>query len=152
MSEKLRPGIDYIGITTPFYCNDGEGNFVLHRRSENARDEQGTWDFGAGQLEFGEEIEQSMLRELFEEYGVEGEIQEQVPAHTILRIHDGQQTHWVAIPFFVKVDTSKVKIMEPDKHSEIGVFSLDNLPSQLHSGVKHSMEKYKPYFDKYKNK
>lgn len=152
MSEKLKPGIDYIGITTPFYCNDGEGNFVLHKRSENARDEQGTWDFGAGQLEFGEEIEYSMLRELFEEYGVKGEIQEQVPAHTILRVHDGKQTHWVAIPFFVKVDTSKVKIMEPEKHSEIGVFSLDQLPLPLHSGVQHSMEKYKLYFDRYKNK
>src|SRR5215213_2336602 len=98
MNESLRPGIDYIGITTPFYCNDGEGNFVLHKRSESARDEQGTWDFGSGQLGFGEQIQEGMLRELFEEYGVIGEIQEQVPAHSIIREQNGRTTHWVAIP------------------------------------------------------
>jgi len=27
-------GIDYIGITTPFYCNDGKGNFLFHKRSQ----------------------------------------------------------------------------------------------------------------------
>ncbi len=149
MAEILRAGIDYIGITTPFYCNDGKGNFILHKRSENTRDEKGRWDFGAGQLQFGEEVEAGLLRELKEEYGVSGEIQEQLPAHSILRIHN-TQTHWLAIPFFVKVDIHKAHITEPNKFSEIGIFRLDNLPQPLHSGVQMSLAKYQAFFNKYR--
>lgn len=149
MSEKLTPGIDYIGITTPFYCNDGNGNFVLHKRSENARDEKNRWDFGSGQLNFGEDIEEGMLRELKEEYGVKGEIQEQVPAHSIVREIEGVKTHWVAVPFFVRVDTKRVKIVEPHKVTAIGVFSFPNFPRPLHSGAQISMRKYRSYFERY---
>ena len=99
--EKPRPGIDYIGISVPFYCNDGNGNFLVHRRSDQARDEHGRWDFGGGRLDFGEEVEDGVLREVMEEFGVEGEIQEQVPAHSILRNQDGIRTHWVVVPCFV---------------------------------------------------
>jgi len=146
---NLTPGIDYIGISTPFYCNDGKGNFVLHKRTQNARDEKGMWDFGAGQLDFGEDIEKGVLRELYEEYGVKGKIQEQVPAHSIIRTFDDITTHWVAIPFFILVDTSKVKIMEPHKFSELGVFPLGKFPKPFHTGASISMKKYKSLFKKY---
>jgi len=146
---KSTPGIDFIGISTPFYCNDGKGNFLLHKRSKNARDEHGRWDFGAGQLGFGEDVEKGVLRELFEEYGVRGEIQEQVPAHSIIRTFNGAKTHWLAIPFFILVDTSKVKIMEPHKFSEIGIFPFSKFPEPFHSGASISMKKYAHLFKKY---
>ena len=84
-------GIDYVGVTTPFYCNDGKGNFLLHKRSKNTRDEHGRWDPGSGKLDFGLEFEENVLKEVFEEYGCKGEIQEQLPAHTILREWDGKK-------------------------------------------------------------
>jgi len=149
MQSKIIPGIDFIGISTPFYCNDGKGNFVLHKRSYKARDEVGVWDFGAGQLDFGEDVEKGVLRELYEEYGVYGEIQEQVPAHSIVRIFNGIKTHWLAVPFFIKVDTSKVKIMEKEKFSEIGIFSLNNFPKPFHTGAQITMKKFPKLFKKY---
>lgn len=149
MAQHPRPGIDFIGITTPFYCNDGNGLFVLHKRSNSARDENGRWDFGAGQLEFGEEVEKGMLRELYEEYGVGGVIQEQVPAHSIIRSIDGIQTHWLAIPFFVKIDVTKARIMERKHFTEIGVFPFHKFPEPFHTGAQTSMQKYKDYFAKY---
>ena len=103
-SNQLKSGIDYIGITTPFYCNDGKGTFVFNKRSHNARDEHGKWDLGGGQLHFGENLQEAVLREVKEEYGCEGDIQEQLPAHSIFRNLNGHDTHWLAIPFFVKVD------------------------------------------------
>ncbi|MEN9328408.1 MAG: hypothetical protein RI947_1216 [Candidatus Parcubacteria bacterium] len=145
-----RAGIDYIGVTTPFYCNDGSGRFLLHKRSEQCRDEQLRWDFGGGALEFGEEVTASVLREVREEYGCEGVIQEQLPAHSVIREHEGQKTHWLAIPFFIKVDPSKVQLNEMDKMIELGWFTLDALPSPLHSGVEYTMEQYKKYFNKYR--
>jgi ADP-ribose pyrophosphatase YjhB (NUDIX family) len=152
MVRKLKTGIDFIGVTTPFYCNDGKGNFLLHKRSKIARDEHGRWDFGGGQLEFGEELQQGVLREVQEEYGLKGIIQEQLEAHSIIRIQNGIKTHWLAIPFFVKVDVNKAKIMEATKVSEIGIFALDKLPKPLHSGAKYTMKHYLKNFQRYKIK
>ena len=75
----MKIGIDFIGISTPFYCNDGKGNFLFHRRSKNCRDEHGKWDPGSGKLDFGVCIEVNVLREIAEEYGCKGEIQERLP-------------------------------------------------------------------------
>jgi 8-oxo-dGTP diphosphatase len=150
MSEKSRPGIDYTGISTPFYCNDGGGNFVLHKRGEKARDEQGKWDFGGGMLGFLEDPAESVLREVKEEYGVDGEIQDELPPYSIVREQNGIMTHWLAIPFFVKVDITKAKIMEPDKFTDIGIFTLDNLPTPIHSAVIITMGRYSTIWDKYR--
>lgn len=122
----------------------------MHKRSEKCRDEQGRWDYGGGKLEFGQELEESVLREVQEEYGCRGEIQEQLLPHSILRELNGVLTHWLAIPFFIKVNLEKVTNNEPDKILEIGFFTLDNLPQPLHSGAKKTMEKYQNYFDKYR--
>ena len=146
----MKPGIDYIGITTPFYCNDGKGNFIFHKRSKNCRDEQGKWDAGSGQLEIGHTPEENVLKEVFEEYGCKGEIQEQLPAHSIFREFNGVKTHWLAISFFIKVDPAEVKNNEPDKIEEIKWFRLDNLPKPLHTGFLFTFNNYKKNFNKYK--
>lgn len=39
--KDLQRGIDFIGITCVFYCHDGQGNFLMHKRSKNCRDEIG---------------------------------------------------------------------------------------------------------------
>ena len=56
----MKPGIDYIGVSTPFYCHDGQGNFLFHKRSQKCRDEQGRWDTGSGKLEFGLTVEENV--------------------------------------------------------------------------------------------
>jgi len=146
----MKIGIDFIGISTPFYCNDGKGNFLFHRRSKNCRDEHGKWDPGSGKLDFGVCIEVNVLREIAEEYGCKGEIQERLPAHDIFREHDGIKTHWLAVPFFVKVNPKEVRNNEPEKIDEIGWFSLGDLPEPLHTGFQFTLNKFKEYFEKYK--
>jgi len=141
--------VDYIGVTTPFYCNDGKGYFLLHKRSKNCRDEQGHWDPGGGKLEFGQSLEESMLREVREEYGCKGIIQEVLPAHSIIRKINQKITHWVAVPFFVLVKREEVRINEPEKIDEIGWFKLDKLPKPLHTGFVETKRKYIKYFEIY---
>jgi len=150
MAKILQPGIDYVGISTPFYCNDGKGNFVFHKRSKNCRDEWGRWDTGSGKLEFGQSPEENVLREVKEEYGVKGIIQEQLPPHSIFRINKGRKTHWLVIPFFILVDPSAVKINDPEKIYEIKWFCLSKLPNPLHTGFQYTLGRYKKYFEKYK--
>lgn len=126
-------GIDYIGVTTPFYCIDGKGHIFLAKRSKKARDEHGAWDPGGGQVEHGENLEEAVLREVKEEYGVTGKIVEQVPAHSVIRIQKGKKTHWLAAPFIVLVDPKKLEIKETHKFDDSGWFTLSTLPGPLHT-------------------
>jgi len=146
----MKAGIDFVGITTAFYCHDGKGNFVLHKRSDMCRDEQGSWDNGGGKLEYGLTLEENVLKELKEELGCNGIIQEQLPSYTLLRKHNGINTHWIATPFIILVKPYEVKINDPEKIAKFGWFKLNHLPSPLHTGLQHAIKKYKTYFDKYK--
>lgn len=136
MNNLLKPGIDYIAICTPFYCVNENGELLLHKRSNNCRDEKGRWDTGSGQLEFGETPEVSVLREVKEEYGCSGEILETLPAISVLRRMKSKNTHWLALPFVIKVRRDEVRINEPEKIDELGWFRLDDLPKPLHSALK----------------
>lgn len=95
----MKIGHDFIGVTTPFYCTDGKGNILMHKRTEKCRDEHHRWDTGSGKLEFNLSLEQNVLQEVLEEYGCKGEIIGSLPAHDIFREQNGVMTHWIAVPF-----------------------------------------------------
>jgi len=103
-------------------------------------------------LEFGFTPEENVLREVMEEYGCKGEIQERLPAHSIFREQEGQKTHWLVIPFFIKVNPKEAKNNEPYKIDEIGWFDLDHLPNPLHSGFQLTLNHHKQYFEKYERR
>jgi len=142
-------GVDYTGITTPFYCIDGKGNFLLHKRSVNTRDEHGTWDFGGGKLEFGMSPEENALKELSEEYGCKGKIREALPPWSSIREWNGKKAHWLAVPFIIEVDPAEVRNNEPHKIDEIGWFKLGAFPEPLHPGVQFALAHTKQQLEKY---
>ena len=59
----MKIGYDYVGISTPFYCHDGDGNILMHKRSVQCRDEQGKWDIGGGGIEFGDKVEDALRKD-----------------------------------------------------------------------------------------
>lgn len=126
-------GIDFIGVNCIFFCHDGAGKFLLHKRSQNCRDEKGMWDCGAGAMEFGESFEDTVSREVEEEYGVKPTDIKYIGSKNVIRKRDGKQTHWIGNVHLAKVDPVSVTIGEPDKIDGIGWFSLDTLPSPIHS-------------------
>lgn len=137
-SEELRKhkGVSFTGISTNFFCHDGRGNIFLTKRSNNTRDEHGNWDPGAGGLKHGQAVEESMRRELLEEYGVEPLNTDFIGYFDAFReTPDGQPTHWLVMCFAVKVDPQKIKINEPNMVDDSGWFTLDNLPSPMHSQI-----------------
>ncbi|HVE80780.1 MAG TPA: NUDIX domain-containing protein [Candidatus Dormibacteraeota bacterium] len=131
-----RSGIEYIGVTCVFICHDGKGKILLHKRSQNCRDERGRWDSGAGELEYGEDFELAVEREILEEYGCQAENIRQLGVHNVIRNEEEGLTHWVAVVFSAQVDPAEVKIGEPHKMDEIGWFSPKDPPSPLHSQLK----------------
>jgi 8-oxo-dGTP diphosphatase len=140
----LKPGVDYIGVTCVFFCHDGQGRILLHKRSKNCRDEQGRWDNGGGKLEFGERnFENAVRREVKEEYCVEPQEIKFLTATNVLRKNGNEDTHWVALIFAVKVDPTLVKIGEPHKMDDLSWFTADTLPSPLHSQMLRHLEHVK---------
>ena len=140
----LKRGVDFIGVSCLFVCHDGKGNVLMHKRSKNCRDEQGRWDNGGGAHEFGDNIEQTIKREIMEEYGTEAFNLQFIKAYDAHRqLSDGTPTHWVAILYAAQVNPKKAKNNEPHKIDEIGWFRLENLPKPLHTQSLHSLKSIK---------
>ncbi len=131
----MKAGIDYIGVITPFFCHDGKGNFLFYKRGNASNDEIGKWDCSGGTLKFGEQPEEGMKRKLKLQYCCNPIGFKQLPALSIIMPIDGVLSHFLAIPFLVKVNPSEVRIGDPEKMQEIGWFTLGKLPEPLHPGA-----------------
>ena len=142
--EELRGhiGKNFVGISTSFICHDGKGKILLGKRAPSARDEQGRWDPGAGSLEFGLTVEENIRKEIMEEYCVEALKIDFLGYFDVFRNINGHNTHWLALVHAVQVDPKKVSLGEPHKISEIGWFSLENLPNPMHSQFENFMNKF----------
>jgi 8-oxo-dGTP diphosphatase len=125
-------------VSCVFICHDGAGEVLLARRSAGARDEPGTWDTGAGALEFGETFEAAVTREVKEEYATEPREITMLGVRNVVRAEP--PSHWVAVVFAVRVDRDAVAIGEPHKFDELGWFRRDALPSPLHSQLEPTLE------------
>jgi 8-oxo-dGTP diphosphatase len=136
---NLKRGIDHIGVGAVSIIHDGKGKILLMKRGPKARDEHGRWDVCGGAIEFGETIEDAIVREVGEELCTVPLDMEFLTAYDAHREHRGSKTHWVQIIYAVKVDPKTVKIGEPHKISEIGWFDSKTLPSPLHSQFQKSL-------------
>lgn len=138
----MRKGMDYVGVCITCFCHDGKGNFVMNLRGKNARDENGRWEFMGGGLELGDKVEDTIRKEVREEYCTEVLDFEFLGYRDVHREHDGQKTHWIALDFKVLVDPNKVKNGEPHKFDDIGWFTLENLPQPQHSQLGVFLRQY----------
>jgi len=139
----MKKGEDYTGVTIVYLCHDGNGNILLNKRSNNCRDEHGTWDPGGGGLEFGDTIENTLKKEITEEYCTDVFKYEFLGYRDVHREHNDKKTHWIALDFKVLIDREKVKNGEPHKFDEIAWFTLNSLPTPLHSQFPNFLELYK---------
>jgi len=138
----MRKGIDCIGVTVTYLCHDGVGSYLLQKRSENCRDEHGTWDGGGGAVELHDTVENTLRKEIREELCTDVLDYEFLGYRDVHREHRGEKTHWIAIDFKVLVDREKVQNGEPHKFDEIAWFRLDALPSPLHSQLPNALRLY----------
>jgi ADP-ribose pyrophosphatase YjhB (NUDIX family) len=139
----MRQGVDHIGVTLVYFCHDGQGNFLMNLRSQNARDEQGRWDIGGGALEFGQTVEDTLSKEIWEEYCTNVLASEFLGYRDIHREHNGERTHWIALDFKVLVDRDKVQNGEPHKFDGVAWFTLGTIPTPAHSQFSEFVEKYR---------
>ena len=139
----MQKGIDYVGIAIVFFCHDGKGDYVFSKRGKNCRDEHGTWDVGAGGLEVIDSIDETLRKEIKEEYCTDVLEYEFLGYRDVFREYNGIKNHWIGLDFRVKVDPSKVQNGEPHKFDEVEWFRLDNPPTPLHSQIAYELSIYK---------
>ncbi|HWA52438.1 MAG TPA: NUDIX domain-containing protein [Patescibacteria group bacterium] len=141
--KELKKGEDFIGNCVVFFCHDGKGNVVMSKRGQNARDEKGVWDIGGGGIEFGDTVENTLRQEIQQEYGTDVLDYEFLGYRDVHRINNNKPTHWIALDFKVLIDPSKVKNGEPHKFDDVKMFSVKDLPKEIHSQFPLFLKLYK---------
>ena len=126
-------GVDFVGVTIVYFCHDGNGKFVMAKRKDSTRDEHGRWDIGGGGLEFGDTVENTLRKEIKEEYCADVLDYEFLGYRDVHRELNGKPTHWIALDFKVRIDPAAVKNGEPHKFDEVRFFTLDAMPENVHS-------------------
>ncbi len=129
----MKAGTDYVGVGVGALIFNENGEVFLIRREPKAKNEVGHWTIPGGTLEFNETMEECVRREVFEEIGVEIELDGQLPAIDHIIPDEGQ--HWVTNIFPARVLNGEPENLEPEKCDEIGWFPLDNLPTPLSKGL-----------------
>lgn len=84
-----------------------EGKILTVYRSKTALSRPNTWDFPGGDLEFGEDTTEGILREVKEETGLD--IRELTPLDVASKI-DEKGEFWVTIAYTAKTDSDKVTL------------------------------------------
>ena len=139
----MKKGIDYTGVAIVYFCHDGKGNFVMSKRGNNTRDEHGRWDIGGGGLEFGDTVENTLRKEIKEEYGTDVLSYKFLGYRDVHRTRDGEPDHWIALDFNVLIDPKMVKNGEPHKFEEVKFFRFETMPAKTHSQFPTFLKKYK---------
>jgi 8-oxo-dGTP diphosphatase len=125
----MRAGYDYIGVGVGAMVFNEAGEVFLARRGPRASNERGTWEFPGGKVGFGETLAQAIAREFVEEYGMTIKLGELLGVND--HILEREQQHWVSPTFLARHVAGTPQILEPGKCSEIGWFSLTDLPEPL---------------------
>ena len=91
-------------------------------------------------MEFGETFEETVRREIMEEYCVRPTKLELCGIKNVTRQYGRVKTHWVALVFTARVNPKNCAIGEPVKIDELGWFPINRLPKNLHSQTKRDMQ------------
>ncbi len=138
----MKAGIDYIGVSVGAFILNDKGEVLLLKRSQNSKNEKGSWEAPGGAVEFWEKREDAVRRELKEELDVDIEIIDVLAVIDEILPQDKQQ--WLATSFLVKIkEGQKPRIVEPHKHEDIGWFAIDSLPSPMSKVTSADVEAYK---------
>ncbi len=138
----MTKGEDFIGLTVSFLCHDGKGNVLLSKRGPKARDEHGRWDCGGGGVEFGDTVEDTLRKEIKEEYCTDVLDAVFLGYRDVFREKDGKPTHWLSLDYLVRVDSDKWGNGEPHKLDAVQWFAFNELPEPMHSQWPKFRSKY----------
>ena len=130
-----------VGVGVGAIIVDDQGRLFLARRGPQAKNERGLWEFPGGSVEFGERVADALQREMVEEFGI------QITVGALLDVVDhlllDEAQHWVSPTYLCTITGGSPTIREPGKCTEIGWFSLDELPGDLTQITQENLAHYR---------
>ncbi len=139
---------DLVRVVEPLFTNYG-GKVFLARRGPKATNEQGCWEFPGGRVEVGEHLTEAIKREFREEYDMEIAVDRLLSVFDHILHKEGQ--HWVSPTYLAHLVGGQPKIMEPEKCTDIGWFSLGDLPEPLSQITQKNLKEYKAQYSSSRN-
>jgi len=142
--SAMKKGIDYIGVGAGAIIFNKEGKLFLAKRGAEARNEKHRWEFPGGSVEFGETLENALVREIREEYGFVIEVVQLLDV--VNHILPEEKQHWVSPTYLCRYKNGKPCIKEPHKCEEIGWFAIGSIPAKdLSRASQKSLQSLKKY-------
>lgn len=124
----MKPGVDYIGVGCGALIINDKNETLLIKRGAKSKNQVGFWSKPGGAVEFGENVEDAVKREIMEELGIEIELVKFLGFTNHIIKEENQ--HWATFDFLAKIVRGEPKNMEPEKIEEIKWFNLENLPEK----------------------
>jgi len=118
----MKAGIDYVGLGAGAFIINDEGKILLTKRGEGARNQVGKWETPGGGVEFGETAQETVIREIKEELGVDIEITDLLCFVDDIIESEGQ--HWAGPTYLAKIVNGEPQILEPENCEEIGWYTI----------------------------
>lgn len=140
----MQVGVDYIGVGVGAIVFNDDGDVFLSQRGAQSRNERGKWEFPGGKVEFGDTLEDTIIREFQEEYGMTIEIIRLLSVDSHILPDEGQ--HWVSPTYIARHVSGEPKILEPHKCSAIGWFALDALPQPQSVITEYNVRDYRAQY------
>lgn len=137
--DSLTPGRDFIGVGVGAVIIRNDHILLLLR---NKSPERGFWSIPGGKVEFGETVEEALVREIKEEIGVEARII--APLGVTNHILREEGIHFIAPRFLVSI-IGEPQNMEPSCHREIKWFPLNSLPPNITLTTKAAISAFITY-------
>ncbi len=119
-----------------------KGQILMGRRSNNPltadseMHEEGTWSLPGGNIEYGETFYEAGIREVKEETDIDASNLEVFCVQTDMN----EYAHYVSVGMISKVFSGTPKVMEPDEIVCWEWFDKDNLPNNVFSASKKTIE------------
>lgn len=110
---------------------------LIIKRDSNDEVGAGTWEFAGGKIEFGEELEHALIREVKEEVGIDIAVEKLLYAATFKSDPTRQV---VILTYKCKAMDDKVKLSE--EHSEYAWASREKLREVLFPAIVQDMDRY----------
>lgn len=124
MNKNIVPGIDVPGIGVGGIIINNNKILLLKRKLEPEID---SWCYPGGRLEFGETLEDAVIREIKEEVNLKVIILKYIGYGNQIT----ENYHWVNHTFITQVINGVEKNIDTAAHSDMQWFDINDLPENL---------------------